>query len=114
MRTITTKARSPNGSRPIAARLKSSTIRQRRLHRVARFRESLPNRGATDQRADSMVVPAMSRLLRNCSLDDLTGRKVDKPETEIGRALSQSAKDVDPVLCVVRVGAGIGIDETLL
>ena len=29
-----------------------------------------------------------SSLLRNCSLDDLTGRKVDKPETEIGRALS--------------------------
>src|SRR5579864_218117 len=50
-------------------------------------------------------------LLRNCSLEDLAGRKIDEAESQMPDALAESMQDVRPVLCVVRLGARVGIDE---
>jgi len=55
----------------------------------------------------------MSGLLRNCSLDDLTGLAIDQYETKILCTLTQAAEDTSPMLSVVGVSARITIDEPI-
>jgi hypothetical protein len=49
-------------------------------------------------------------LLRNCSLEDLAGRKIDEAEPQMPGTLAESTQDVRPVLRVVRLGVRVGID----
>jgi hypothetical protein len=51
------------------------------------------------------------RLRRNCCLNDLTRRKVDKPKSEIIGSLTEATEDVRSVLRVVHVGARVCVHK---
>ena len=53
------------------------------------------------------------RLLRNCSLDDLAGREVDQAESEMLRALAETADDAGAALRIAGIGAGaVGAEDS--
>jgi len=72
--------------------------------RTAHPRERSQTRAATDARR---------RLLRNCPVDDLAGRKVDKAKSQVLRALTQATEDVGAVLAVVGVSTWVGVHDAL-
>ena len=52
-------------------------------------------------------------LLRNCFLDDLTGRKVDQAEAEMFGAVSKATHEAGAVLRIIRCGAWVDVDEVV-